>query len=209
MEPFLPIQRGDGCAEWERLVAGNERYLKGERASVEHGAVFRRELAKGQSPYAVIVTCSDSRICPEILFDEHLGRLFVVRTAGNVLDAVALGSVEYAVEHLRCPLVVIMGHESCGAMKAALAHQGEPEGNIGEILRSILPSVQAARKEEPTKTEDLLLRSTLRHVGAMARCLVERSSVLRELFAEGKLQILGAYHGIQDGSVRALGALPR
>src|SRR5574337_648976 len=102
------------------LIKGNSRDVAGQPDAIRSGAVFREELAKGQHPHAVIVTCSDSRVAPEIVFNQDLGHIFVVRTAGNVVDAVALGSIEYAVEHLHTPLVVVMGHESCGAVNAAV-----------------------------------------------------------------------------------------
>lgn len=126
------------------LIDGNQRFLTEKYASAQLGKARRVELTKGQHPFAVIVSCSDSRVPPEILFDQGLGDLFVVRVAGNVLDSIELGSVEYAVEHLNAKLIVILGHENCGAVKATI-DGGEVPPNIGAIAAKIQPAVAAAK----------------------------------------------------------------
>lgn len=126
------------------LLNGNKRYVDGQCQTIKAGADFRAELSKGQHPRAVVVACSDSRVVPEIVFNQDLGSVFVVRTAGNVVDSIAPGSIEYAVEHLHTPLV--MGHESCGAVTAAAGASGEPHGNIGAIIKKILPAVKRPRR---------------------------------------------------------------
>lgn len=127
----------------QRLLAGNERFVQG--MSVHPDQTFARIKAteNGQKPYAVVVTCSDSRVSPEILFDEGIGDLFVIRTAGNLMDDLELGSVEYAVEHLDASLVIILGHTECGAIKAFLSEEGNPPGHIRQVVETI-----AREKEE-------------------------------------------------------------
>ncbi|AJQ27501.1 carbonic anhydrase [Pelosinus fermentans] len=126
------------------LIDGNKRFLSEKYADREIGKTRRIELTKGQHPFAVIVSCSDSRVAPELLFDQGLGELFVVRVAGNVLDAIELGSVEYAVEHLGAKLIVVLGHEKCGAVKATV-DGGELPPNIKVIADKIQPAVAAAK----------------------------------------------------------------
>ena len=107
----------------------------------------RKELTKGQKPFAIVITCSDSRVPPELLFDQGLGDIFVVRVAGNVVDPIALGSIEYGAEHLNSPLLFILGHTKCGAVGATLEAKGKPEGNIGAIVKKIQPAVATAKKK--------------------------------------------------------------
>src|SRR5271157_1437347 len=133
-------------AALQRLVEGNKRFVK---SHITHRALTiketREELARGQKPYAIILSCSDSRVPPEIVFDETLGQLFVIRVAGNILDPVVLGSIEYAVEHLDPTLIMVLGHEACGAVTAAYDATGKPEGNVGAVIDPILPAAQKAK----------------------------------------------------------------
>ena len=128
----------------QKLIDGNKRFVTGQFALKDLGDARREELVKGQKPFAVILTCSDSRVPPEHIFDQGLGDIFVVRNAGNVVDPVTLGSIEYAVEHLLAPLVVVLGHDYCGAVKAAV-DGGEAPGSIGAIIAKLLPSVEKAK----------------------------------------------------------------
>ena len=129
------------------LKAGNERHVKGQYKHPDETIARRQELAKGQSPHAVILTCADSRVPPEIVFDQGLGDLFVIRVAGNVAPDAEVASIEYAVEHLHTPLVVVMGHQSCGAVGAAIAG-GEAPGHLPALIDAIKPAVEEARKEK-------------------------------------------------------------
>jgi carbonic anhydrase len=165
--------------------------------------VFRNELHKGQHPGAVVVACSDSRVAPEILFDVDLGRIFVVRTAGNVVDTVALGSIEYAVEHLKTQLIVILGHESCGAVKAAIGHAGEPEGNIGAVLGKILPAVRAA-KARCKEGDDLVCSAVVENVQYVARYILNNSRLVSDEVRTGAVRITGAYYSITSGIVEEI-----
>jgi len=135
------VKPGDALA---RLKAGNLRFASGSMSAGKPTASRRAETVQGQHPFAIIVGCADSRTAPEIVFDQNIGDLFVVRTAGNLVDDYALGSIEYAVEHLGTRLVVVLGHEKCGAVQAALAG-GDAPGHIRALVRAIQPAVRAAK----------------------------------------------------------------
>lgn len=183
--------------EIERLMEGNKRYL-GTPAQKDL-AKMRMDTLNGQNPYAVIVTCSDSRVAPEHIFDAGLGEIFVVRTAGNVVDKVALGSIEYAVEHLHTQLVVVLGHEKCGAIKATweFPEGQKPKGNMGQIVKLALKAVQKAKK----KGKDIEY-ATDENVKRQIKTILKKSEVCNKLVWEGKLKIVGAKYSLSDGSVR-------
>lgn len=130
-----------------RLKVGNSRFARAAVSGGKPNAARRAETAKGQNPFAIIVGCADSRTAPEIVFDQNIGDLFVVRTAGNLVDDYALGSIEYGVEHLGARLVVVLGHQSCGAVQAALSG-GDAPGHIHSLVKAIQPAV-AATKGKP------------------------------------------------------------
>ena len=137
----------------KRLRDGNERYTAEKPTAAQRSTkASRAALAKSQSPYAIILTCSDSRVPPELLFDSGLGELFVIRVAGNIPDPVVLGSIEYAAEHLGTPLVMVLGHERCGAVTATVDAKGKAHGNIGAIVKAIaLPSKRQPKNALPVK----------------------------------------------------------
>jgi carbonic anhydrase len=129
---------------WAKLVAGNERFVSGK--TMARDVVARRNaVAHGQQPQAVVLGCSDSRMSPSLVFDQDLGDLFEVRTAGNVADALALGSIEYAVEHFPIRIVVVLGHERCGAVKAAAAGEKMPTANLQAIVDKIAPALAVVK----------------------------------------------------------------
>jgi len=142
----------------KKLIDGNNRFVQSAQAQKDIGNNRRTELTKGQHPFAVILSCSDSRVPPEHIFDQGLGDIFVVRVAGNVADSIELGSVEYAAEHLGVPLILVLGHQSCGAVKATV-DGGKPEGNIESIVKKIAPAVKKAR--ETVKEKDKLLDAAI------------------------------------------------
>ena len=129
----------------QELIEGNARFASGNTSHPDQSMQRRSELVAGQHPFAVIVGCSDSRIPPELIFDQGLGDIFVIRAAGQVLDNVSLGSIEYAVEHLGVPLVVVLGHDSCGAVSATLKG-GEVAGHLNSLVNFIQPAVDEARE---------------------------------------------------------------
>lgn len=180
----------------QMLLNGNKRFVSQKYADREIGQAKRAELAKGQHPFAVIVSCSDSRVPPELLFDQGLGDLFVVRVAGNVLDAVELGSVEYAVEHLGAKLIVVLGHEKCGAVKATVDGGDVPQ-NIKVITAKILPAVEAAKAAKATDVYEV---ATDNNVINMVTCL-RADSVLAHI---KDIKILGAKYHLESGEVELI-----
>jgi len=190
----------------EKLLEGNRRYVEQRMTGQKLCDVSAREgLAKGQHPYAIILSCSDSRVPPEIIFDKGLGEVFVVRVAGNIPDPVVLGSVEYAAEHLGSPLVMVLGHERCGAVTAAVDAKGKPEGNIGAIIKTIAPAVKQARKEfKGTDKSGLVETAIDDNAKLVAANLTKQSSVLKHMVKEGKLKIVAAKYDLDDGQVRLL-----
>jgi carbonic anhydrase len=181
------------------LVEGNERFTTGKLANKDLTSARRDELVKnGQHPFAVIVSCSDSRVPPELLFDQALGDLFVVRVAGNVISPVELGSVEYAVEHLKAPLVVVLGHEKCGAVTAAV-QGGEMTDNIEAIVNKIKPAVDKA-KSGGASGDDLIEKSADFNVeNALAD--ISKSNVIKEAVEAKYLSLLGTKYDLDTGTV--------
>lgn len=181
------------------LKAGNARFVAGRHESPNLTMERVKEVAAGQHPEAVILSCSDSRVPPELIFDEGIGDLFVVRVAGNVSEPASLGSVEYAAEHLGVPLVVVLGHHKCGAVKATAEAKGKPEGNIGALVKEIQPAVAAARKH-PGK-EGLVDDAVHANVALVAKELTSESPVMAHLVHEGKVRIVTAVYDLETGTV--------
>ncbi len=198
---FASSQQGEDALA--KLMDGNKRFVTGSLAQKDIGEVRRKELASGQKPFAIVVTCSDSRVAPEIIFDEGLGDIFVVRVAGNVLDPIALGSIEYAAEHLHAPLLVLMGHEKCGAVSAALDSKGEPEGNIGAIVKKIMPAVKKAKAEGGSK-DDMLNNAIKENVVLSYKAVREKSPILRHLIDKGELKVVAGVYHLASGEVEQL-----
>lgn len=182
---------------WARLLAGNRRYVTGQPAHPDQAPARRQELLAGQHPFAAILSCSDSRVPPEILFDQGLGSLFVVRVAGNIVDNAVLASLEYAVEHLGVDLIVVLGHTNCGAVQAAAAGNVH-EGAIARLVEAILPAVEAARVQ-PGNLVDNAARA---NVGRVAEQLRTAQPVLARAAALGELQIITAIYDLSTGIVR-------
>ena len=156
IQPALP----DGTAELAllRLIAGNERFVRGEARFPTVQKEVLAELAKGQNPYATIIGCSDSRVPPELVFDAGFGELFIVRVAGNVISPEVMGTLQYAAVHLHTPLFVVLGHEGCGAVKAALSvkdHSGRERERIKLLLANILPGLESLMPTQPRRHASL------------------------------------------------------
>lgn len=178
------------------LKTGNAEFVAGNTAKL------RADLAEnGQTPYAVVITCSDARVAPEVLFNTTMGELFTIRTAGNVVDKFEIGSVEYGAEHLGAPLIIVMGHSNCGAVAAAVG--GEAEGYIQDIVDEIAPSVLKAQKaaEDDSQIASLAEDLNVQHTIAELR----KSAIISHLEAEGKVQIVGAKYDIVTGAVSYFG----
>lgn len=191
----------DPARTWARLLEGNRRFVAGRPAAQD---LLRRraELAAGQHPEAVVLGCSDSRVPPEAVFDRGLGDLFVVRTAGHVADEVALGSIEYAVEHLGARVVVVLGHERCGAVAAAAAGGHDLGPNLAAVVGRIAPALQKLGEiVDGAGVADLGVEV---NVHRAARDLTERSDVLAKAVRDGRLAIVKAVYRLESGEVTPL-----
>lgn len=186
---------------WSELMAGNRRFVAGDHL-VHEVRDLRAELSTGQHPDAIVLTCSDSRVCPEWIFDQPLGELFVVRTAGNVVDAIALGSIEYAVEHLHAKLIVVMGHDKCGAVAAALSGEAMPTENLDVIMRKIRPGIPPARAG--ASKDDTLDAAVAANVRRSATDAVVASPIVREHVVQGSLTVVQAVYRLASGRVEEL-----
>lgn len=194
-------QRGTPADPLERLMDGNRRYVSGNAERPRQDRVGREPVAKGQKPFAMLVSCADSRVPPEILFDQGLGDLFVVRAAGNIADNVALGSLEYGHAVLGANVVVVLGHEYCGAVDAAVKGHDVP-GHIAEVVRHIKPAVEKSRGEI-----DMLNAAIDHNVRDVAAGLRTRSEILRSAVDSGTLRIVGARYDLDSGEVTLVPAV--
>jgi carbonic anhydrase len=190
----------DGAGSLARLKAGNARFVSNPEDTAWLQVDTRTALAKGQSPFATILSCADSRVPPEIVFRATLGELFVVRAAGNVTDRTILASVEYAVEHLHTPLVVVMGHESCGAVKAAAETPASKSlgPNLDYLLKAIRPSV-AATNDRPEG--ERLRAAILENVEETLNDMIQESAILKDAARAGHVTFVGAYYELTTGRV--------
>jgi carbonic anhydrase len=182
-----------------RLAAGNKRYVSGAALRLDHGP--RREaVAPAQMPFAIVLGCSDSRVPPEILFDQGLGDIFTVRVAGNIADDLAIGSMEYAVEHFATPLVIVLGHERCGAVSAAVAAAKSgvmPPPHIASLVAALQPAV-AASKDMPG---DPVENAITTHVRQTVAALKASGPILADAVAQGRLEIVGAEYHLKSCAV--------
>jgi len=201
----VPIRDGKAAlspdAALELLKRGNAAFLDGQTPELDFGTVRRLELAQGQAPFVAYVSCSDSRVPPELLFGRGLGELFIIRNAGNTVDTVAMGSIEFSVAVLGVPLVVVMGHEACGAVKAAMAvveSNARFPGSIDDMIEPIIPAVLAARDAPGDRTEAAIKANVSRTV---QRLRTEADPIMLEPQRAGRLKIVGAYYSLSTGGV--------
>jgi carbonic anhydrase len=176
------------------LVEGNKRFTTGQVTHPNQSAARRHGVAAAQKPFAIIVGCADSRVPPELVFDQGLGEVFVVRAAGEVVDDVGLGSIEFAVAKLGARLVVVLGHERCGAVEAALKGGAVP-GHIGVVVDAIKPAISSA-SSEPGDTLDNAIRDNVRAVVARLR---SSEPVLAPMVRDGSLRVVGAVYDLDTG----------
>lgn len=191
-----PVNMPTADVALERLRAGNNRYVTARMTHTNQTPIRRTKLLRGQHPFAVILGCSDSRVPPEVLFDQGLGDLFVIRVAGNVVDYIGLGSIEYAAAHLHTPLIVVLGHSKCGAV-AATASGARLEGHLPNIAVAIQPAVDKA-KQMPGNLMDNSIRENAKMV---TRQLITSQPVLAPLVTAGKLRIVAAHYDLATGKV--------
>ncbi len=178
------------------LKAGNARFAAGNAQHPRAGTKTRHSLAHGQHPFAVVVACSDSRVGPELVFDQGLGDLFVVRCAGNTVDAVAAGSIEYAIRKLGAKFIFVMGHEHCGAVHAAI-EGGVLPGSIGAVVAPILPAVEAARKEKG----DLEHNSSVANIKNIEHTMGKIDSLMGEILDKHEVGLSGGIYDLETGKI--------
>jgi carbonic anhydrase len=183
----------------KRLREGNERFVTNRLLGPNRTPERRKATVKGEKPFAVVLTCSDSKVPPELIFDQGIGDLFVIRTAGNVADRVVIGSIEYAVEHLGAKLIMVLGHKSCGAVEAA-TKTDRAHGEIRTIVDMLRPAIQKA-KDRPG---DLLENATKANVRLVAEGLIASRPILSELIKEGTLKVVGGLYAPDTGEVEII-----
>lgn len=184
----------------ERLLEGNRRYAAGQPSAADASPARRRDLVGSQAPMAAVLCCSDSRVPPEMIFDCGLGELFVVRVAGNVIDPVVLDSLEYAVDHLGVPLVMVLGHNGCGAVTAACARPKNPTpGHLDDLLCLLEPAVEAADRlgRPATRVDDAVVANVSMAVQKLGQRWGARTM-------EQGLRVVGALYDLESGIVTLL-----
>ena len=185
---------------WRILRDGNNRFVTGESRHPSQGIEDRARLAGGQHPHVALFGCADSRLAAEIIFDQGLGDMFVVRTAGHVVDSSVLGSIEYAVTVLKVPLIAVLGHDSCGAVGATLAalDSGEvPGGYVRDVVERVIPSILSGRRDGLNRIDEF----EARHVTETGKQLLSRSTAIAQAVRSGDLAIVGLTYHLADGQV--------
>jgi len=190
----------------KRLEEGNVRFQNQQRRLPNSGLSRVRETAKdGQHPFVTMLSCSDSRVPLEVVFDQGIGDIFVIRVAGNVAGDSEIGSIEYGVEHVGTPLLVVLGHTKCGAVTAAATH-AHTEGSITKLVERIQPAVEKVTKDTPEITaEELVKKATVENVWESIKNLMKKSEILRHCVKEDKLRVVGAIYNVETGAVEWLG----
>jgi len=183
---------------------GNQRFVRRKEQHPDESLARRKELETGQHPFAVILSCADPRVPPELLFDQGLGDLFVIRVAGNLVDDAVLGSIEYAVEHLDTKLIMVLGHEKCGAVSAAV-EGGDVPGHLRALVQAIQPSVEATRNEPGDRVHDCVIANARRVAGQIRAS----EPALKEAVEKNGLKVVAADYALDTGKVTVLdGARP-
>jgi carbonic anhydrase len=184
-----------------KLKEGNARYTSGSLQHPGQTAERRTELANTQHPFAAILSCSDSRVPPEVIFDQGIGDLFIVRVAGNVINDEGFGSLEYTVDHLGTRLILVLGHQRCGAVDAAretIAAKGKAPGHIQSLVKAIKPAVEATAKDDLEMT----IKANVKNV---VQALRSSTPILKAEVDSGKIQVIGGYYSLDTGAVTFLG----
>jgi carbonic anhydrase len=196
---FLAADLASSKIALKKLVEGNQRYVNSTTVCHDDWSAKRLAQTQGQAPFAVVVTCSDSRVPPEIIFDQSLGDLFVIRVAGNVVDDFAIGSIEYGVTVLGADTLLVLGHSSCGAVDGALKGL-KFDNHIQEVLNAIQPAIETVKGASENVLEKAI-KANVKHVESTLR---RSRPVLAKLLEQGKLSILGAYYDLSSGKVEFL-----
>ncbi len=188
----------DPVSAWASLRDGNHRFVDCEMRHPSQNTQRREDLVANQHPKAVLFGCSDSRVAAEIIFDQGLGDLFVIRTAGHIIDTAVLGSIEYAVHLLNTPLIVVLGHDNCGGVAAAVdaLRTGEiPPGFLRDVVEKVSPSILNGRREGLRTTDDF----EARHILETGELLQQRSKIISDRIDSGELAIVGVTYKLSDG----------
>jgi len=193
----------------QRLQDGNQRYISGKSENIRFDEDSRRKLAGGQDPYAVILGCSDSRVPAELVFDQGLGDLFVIRVAGNIIAPSLIGSVEFAASMFGVRLVVVLGHTSCGAIEATIKELKQPDTivspNLAAIVNRVSPAVKSLMETELVNDHEQLVKTAIRaNIRASMAQLNAGSAILQDLTQTDGLQIVGAEYNLSSGAVEFL-----
>lgn len=213
MNPVPMPERLSPRDAWALLRSGNDRFVADAPAHPSQGADRRRELQAAQHPHTVIFGCSDSRVAAEIIFDQGLGDMFVVRTAGHVVDTTVIGSIEYGVDILGASLVVVLGHDSCGAVAAAahtLSTGEQPEGFVRAVVDRVIPSIASITSGDPAAAmgllsdQDLLRREHVKHTVGM---LHGYSAGLKQAVEEGRCAVVGLEYDLAVGNARLVNVI--
>ncbi len=192
-----------------RLAAGNKRFASGKLTHPRLGMDRREDTSRnGQHPFSTVITCSDSRIPVEIVFDQGIGDVFVIRVAGNVCDVDEVGSIEYGVDHLNTPIMVVLGHSNCGAVTAVVTN-AELHGSIPQLVDNIIPAVEKARAKHPQLSGKALVPEAVKaNVWQSIDDLLRSSPAVRDRVKDGRVNVVGAVYHLEDGHVEWLGAHP-
>lgn len=195
---------------WRELSAGNDRFVHGTPEHPHQDLDRRRDTADAQAPFATVFGCMDSRVAAELIFDRGLGDLAVVRTAGHIVDSAVLGSLEFAVSGLGTPLIVVLGHDQCGAVGAALSAHADgmmPAGYLREIVERLTPSLVTSRQGGAEGAAPEATAVMQEHVRSTVRLLAERSTAISRAIDEGRLAVVGAEYRLAEGRVRTVESL--
>jgi carbonic anhydrase len=199
-----PLDRATASPEeiWKDLMEGNKRFAEGKPLTRDIVAA-RVRTANGQHPHVIVLCCADSRLSPELIFDQNIGDLFVVRTAGNVADPITLGSMEYAIEHLGSRMLVVLGHEKCGAVTATLSGDAMPTPNLAALVKKIKPGIE--RLKGLVQGETLMSLAVEANVHHSSSDVVEESPIIRHEVATNRFTVAKAVYDMSTGVVRRLG----
>jgi len=184
----------------QMLIDGNQRYINDMAEHPHQSAERRAEVLPSQHPFAIILSCADSRVPPEVFFDQGIGDLFIIRNAGNILDDVVIGSIEYGVEHLGVPLIVVLGHTKCGAVTATVHGNGQAPGHICSIVETITPAVEATRG----LAGDPVWNATMANIRLSVHKLKHCGPFISEFVQRGHVKVVGAIYHLDSGMVEFL-----
>jgi carbonic anhydrase len=188
-------------SHYERLMAGNMRFAKGHPRHPDESIKHRTSVAKGQKPFALVITCSDSRLSPELIFDQGLGDIFVIRTAGNIISEIEMGSIEYAVQHLDVRFITVMGHQDCGAIHALLEESAFP-GHIGSIIDSLKKETEMQQALQHHNLEEAITANISHQVKTILN-----DPLIASLKNTISLDVFGMYYSLESGRVKITDSL--